>query len=239
MSHEKGGQGRVFLPLNIMSISDHKISSHESYGTIVVTRMQSGKEHPLFGSSIQHRNTIRLEIRQAGISRTLSTDFIHPGKQIIEVEMSQSQWAEMVSSIGIGEGTPCTIRHLSGNRLEGCPYTSVREQFDEEFDDSVQESLKGLRDAVTACEELLTKKSLTKADREQVLALVRKAYQEVSDSVPFIKSQFTEQMDKTVKEAKVEIEALAMNHLLNHALGAGQIAENTMPMIDNGKDEDA
>lgn len=152
--------------------------------------------------------------------------------------MSQSQWAEMVSSIGIGEGTPCTIRHLDGKRVEDCPYTSVREQFDKEFDDSVQESLKNLRDAVAACEELLAKKSLTKADREQVLDLVRKAYREVSDSVPFIKSQFTEQMDKTVKEAKGEIEALAMNHLLNHALESGQTAGNAMTMIDGEKDED-
>ena len=221
-----------------MSIGDHKNCNHESYGTIVVTRAQSGKEHPLFGSSIQHRNTIHLEIRQAGISRTLSTDFVHPGKQIIEVEMSQSQWAEMVSSIGIGEGTPCTIRHLDGKRVEDCPYTSVREQFDKEFDDSVQESLKNLRDAVAACEELLAKKSLTKADREQVLDLVRKAYREVSDSVPFIKSQFTEQMDNTVKEAKGEIEALAMNHLLNSALESGQVAENALPMVGDGEEED-
>lgn len=222
-----------------MGINDHKVAEHESYGTIIVSRMQSGGQHPLFGSSLQHRNTIRLEIKSAKIARTLSTDFIHPGRQIIEVELSQSQWAEMVSSIGVGEGTPCTIRYINGKQMEDCPYISVRDQFDDEFDDSVQESLEGLRNAVAACEELLTKKSLTKADREQVLALVRKAYQEVSDSVPFIKSQFTEQMDKTVKEAKGEIEALAMNHLLNHALGAGQIAENTMPMIDNGKDEDA
>lgn len=128
--------------------------------------------------------------------------------------MSQSQWAEMVSSIGMGEGTPCTIRHLDGKRVEDCPYTSVREQFDEEFDDSVQESLEGLRNAVTACEELLGKKTVTKADREQVLSLIRKACREVSDAVPFIKKQFTEQMDNTVKEARGEIEAFAMNHAL-------------------------
>ena len=53
----------------------HKILIHESYGTVVVTRTQSGREYPLFGSPIQHRNTIRLEIRQAEVSCRLSTDF--------------------------------------------------------------------------------------------------------------------------------------------------------------------
>ena len=133
--------------------------------------------------------------------------------------MSQSQWAEMVSSIGIGEGTPCTIRYMNGKRLENCPYVSVREQFDDEFDDSVRESLEGLRNAVAACEELLGKKSVTKADREQILSLIRKAYRDVSDAVPFIKKQFTEQMDNTVKEARGEIEAFAMTHMLAHVLG--------------------
>ena len=58
----------------------HKILIHESYGTVVVTCTQSGREYPLFGSPIQHRNTIRLEIRQDGVSHRLSTDFLDPKK---------------------------------------------------------------------------------------------------------------------------------------------------------------
>ena len=226
-----------------MGINDHKVAEHESYGTIIVSRMQSGGQHPLFGSSLQDRNTIRLEIKSAKIARTLSTDFIHPGRQIIEVELSQSQWAEMVSSIGVGEGTPCTIRYINGKQMEDCPYISVRDQFDDEFDDSVQESLEGLRNAVAACEGLLGKKSVTKADREQVLSLIRKAYREVSDAVPFIKKQFTEQMDNTVKEARGEIEAFAMNHAFATVLRGertGQIteAEDSIVYVDEGEESD-
>jgi hypothetical protein len=47
--------------------------------------------------------------------------------------------------------------------------------------------------------------------------------QEVRSNLPFIQSMFNEQMDKTVKEAKGEIEAFTQNKI--HALGLEKLED--------------
>lgn len=183
-----------------------KQMTHETYGTLSVCRSQGGS-HVLFGSSIKHNTYMTISLHSAHVSRELSNDFICPDKTLFEIEMSPSQWAEFVSSVGVGGGVPCTIRWRDGHLTEQCPFISKREQFDAEFDDTVQKSVESIKTAMKQAEDLLQKKSLTKADRERILSEIQTAYNAISDAIPFIKKQFTEQMDKTVVEAKGEFEA--------------------------------
>lgn len=187
---------------------------HETYGTLSICRAQGGS-HVLFGSSIKHNTYLTISLHTAHVSRELSNDFICPDKRLFEVEMSPSQWAEFVSSIGVGKGVPCTIRWRDGHLTEQCPFISKREQFDEEFDVAVQTSIDSIKKAVADAEALLQKKSLTKADREAIISNIQTAYRSISDAVPFIKRQFTEQMDKTVVEAKGEFEAWKNSNIHN------------------------
>lgn len=193
---------------------------HETYGTLSVCRAQGGS-HVLFGSSIKHNTYMTISLHTAHVSRELSNDFICPDKTLFEVDMSPSQWAEFVSSVGVGAGVPCTIRWRDGHRTEQCPFISKREQFDAEFDDTVQKSIESIQAAMKQAEGLLQKKSLTKADRENLLSEIQTAYNAISDAIPFIKQQFTEQMDRTVVEAKGEFEAWKDMNL--HNLGVQSI----------------
>jgi hypothetical protein len=106
---------------------------------------------------------------------------------------------------------PCTIRYVAGEGyIDACPYQDIRKTFDEEFSESVQQATAKLKEAVHAAEELLNKKNLTKADRSNLLEHLRKSENLLQDSLPFIKAQFTEQMDRTVAEAKAEVEAFTV-----------------------------
>ena len=57
------------------------------------------------------------------------------------------------------------------------------------------------------------KKNLTKADRQEILSKLSKLSMDIGCNMDFIVDQFNEQMDKTVMEAKGEIEAFCQNKI--------------------------
>lgn len=142
--------------------------------------------------------------------------------------MTQNQWAEFVSSIGMGDGVPCTIR-WNGGEVEPCPSTSMQEQFEREFRNDVLTSTDAMDKAIAAATDLLQKKSLTKADREELLSLLRTAKNSITDGIPFIQKQFNEQMERTSTEVKGELEAWQANRMQEialRALAAGAMEKN-------------
>ena len=90
--------------------------SHPSYGSVVLTRA-SGHQR-LFGSPFRHQHFITFEIHRAVDQRSLSnTRTFHRGLPIIEVRMSEAQFARFITSGGNGEGTPCTLSFVTVQRM--------------------------------------------------------------------------------------------------------------------------
>lgn len=56
-----------------------------------------------------------------------------------------------------------------------------------------------------------SKKTLTKADKENILQKLNMLNYDIGSNIGFIADQFNEQMDKTVMEAKGEIESFCQN----------------------------
>lgn len=90
--------------------------THPAFGTAIVARSH-GTSHPLFQSDVQHSESITLSIRRAERVRDLNTDWVFPTDELVEIEMSLSQWGALVSSIGIGSGVPVTIRSTESDRM--------------------------------------------------------------------------------------------------------------------------
>jgi ElaB/YqjD/DUF883 family membrane-anchored ribosome-binding protein len=184
---------------------------HESYGLMGFSRT-SGSNTNLFGSSIKHQNTIRMTLKTAVKDRSLNRDWFHGQKQIVEVEMSQNQFAELITSLNMGDGVPVTIRYINGVKMEDCPEENKRQLFEKEFEDkmlSINEKLKRLTEET---ERILNDKAAPKkSDKELILKQIQMLHQEVVSNIPFVSSQFNEQMDKTVAEAKAEVEAFVQH----------------------------
>src|SRR5690625_7948504 len=65
-----------------------------------------------------------------------------------------------------------------------------------------------LKQLTEEAEDILeNKKTVNKGDRNQILGQIKSLHQEVNSNIPFFFTMFNEQMDKTVTEAKGEIEA--------------------------------
>ncbi len=174
--------------------------THESYGTISFSRVNGPADMSLFSSSITHQNVIMVEVMTAERSRHLSQDWIHGNKVILQAVMSPAQFAEAITSLGQGGGTPITLEFVVGDeqRLRPPPAPRVREQFEAEVHESMAQS-------VDIVDELTPK---TKGSVRRRLEILRGRLQ---TNLPFVQEQFARQMDKTVTEAKAEVEAYALS----------------------------
>jgi len=160
---------------------------------------------------MRHGAFVSLTITRATLERDLSRDCVHPDEQLIEVRLSPNQWAELVSSFGIGEGVPCTISRLGGEAMPPVPEEGLRDTFEGE----VKEQIAGLVAKVTEFRrmvgELLEKPRLNKPDKDALRGLAAAIEMEIGSNVPFLQAQFEEAMDKATTVAKSEITAHVEN----------------------------
>ena len=66
--------------MNKNPIDSSTVKSHPSYGAITLGRMSSGAPHPMYGSSVKHRDTIRLTLHHGECKRMLSGDWYSSGR---------------------------------------------------------------------------------------------------------------------------------------------------------------
>ena len=194
-----------------------KTKNHPSYGMLSFSRCYGG-ETALFGSSILHSNTIRLTLREGEVDRHLNRDWYHGRKRLFEVEMSYSQFAELISSMNSGDGVPVTLKEVMGESRGKCPFENKRMEFVNDFTNKIKEVQTVCDDLINNTKKLFdTKKPLNKSEKENILAQLETIKREVNSNIPFIADSFNEQMDKTVMEAKGEVESFVQNKITNIA----------------------
>lgn len=182
--------------------------THPSYGIIRVTNTQGGHRN-LFGSPIEHQQMIALEICQASKIRSLAEDKHYARGTIIRINMSKSQFTDMICSGGDGAGTPCTIIRLQGESVEPCPEITERQDLANDFTSTMEELTDHLDKLNTISEDFLTKKSITKADREAVANSINQMTQHIRSNIPFMRDQYGEAIERTMQVAKRELEFVA------------------------------
>jgi hypothetical protein len=209
---------------------------HESHGALQISRCQHSST-ALFGSSILHDNIIRLRISAAEMERRNNTDYLYysPSKKdtYVEVEMSYVQFAEAMISLNQGVGVPVTVRYANGRSMEPCPYTSKDERFRAEFNADLRELAQTIDGAVNRAKTLFnSKKPLTKTEKDEILSALQSLSMEIKSNIPYVRDLFVEQMDKTVMEAKGNIEGFIQNRMAVIANEA--IAQNIGALNDGG-----
>lgn len=201
------------------------MKTHPSYGTLLFSRRTGAKES-LFGSSIQHRDTISMTLHHASIERGLNSDWIHGDKVIAEVEMSYSQFAEAITSMNIGTGVPVTVRWTEKDgKIPPCDFVSKRVQFENEFKEQRENATRESQELIQEVTTLFNQKgTLKKADKDAILAKLYKLNMDIGANTDYIMKQFNEQMNKTVTEAKGEIEAFCQNKI--NAIASASLVEH-------------
>jgi hypothetical protein len=196
-AHESAEQRHLRVP-----------KDHESYGLITISRTH-GHPKPLFGSSILHTDRVSIRISEAELHRSLYEDRIHQKREIIEVELSTQQFADMLTSPNTS-GTPVTIRHINYEKKEDTPFVSKLDQFQSEYSQKIENITRELTQTVQNAKEILSNpKAPTKKERDLILQGLDTLVQELKRNLPFLASQFQEQMERTLGEAKAAFQTFA------------------------------
>lgn len=200
--------GTKGIQVNCQEFEDKKEKTNPSYGLISFNRINRAAKS-LFGSSIKHENPIQMILYHASIERSVNKDWYYPRGRIVEIEMSQSQFADLITSFNNGNGTPCTIRFTERDGyIPECDYVNKVEQFQKEFSNDLYDIRNDLDKSIIAINEILeTRKTLRKIDKETILSILNNVKQTIGCNSDFVLNSFNEQMERTITEAKSEIEA--------------------------------
>lgn len=194
-----------------------KSESHPSYGMLGFSRVSGGLTS-LFGSSIQHKSTMRLRLMSGEVQRGLNTDWYHGRKLLYEVEMSQTQFADLISNPNCGDGIPVTIRYCNGEHIDPPDFVDKKDQHVQEFHENLSGTYEETRKLISDIKAIFSaKRTMTKAEQENVLSALDHVAQNIGTNMDYAMRAFNEQVDKTVSEAKGEVEAFVQNKLLQIA----------------------
>lgn len=204
-------------------LSEETVEKHESYGMVGINRTQSSGTH-LFGSIMNHHSFITLTIKHASVRRHLAQDWYSAESlPIVEIEMSHTQFAELITSPGIGDGVPCTIRGLNGKMVEECPAPeAMASKYADDLKKTTASTVVQLRDMIEQLSETLLpgNKALGKKELGVLLQGIKSAMQSVTDSIPFIEQSFNEEMEDQKNKAIGEMEAVATHLIMKTGLNA-------------------
>lgn len=199
-------------------------TAHESYGLLGFTK-RNGNIQNLFGSPITHHASISMSLYQAEHIRKLSNDWYGPVnmKPIVEVEMSNAQFVEAITTMNVGFGVPVTIRYLNGKQMEKPPFESERKKAHSDFNRIVSsiDSPARVRQRQEARDLLKSKKALTREERDAIFGILCDD-DNLTSNISFVHKSFDEACDKTVSHAKAEIDAMYTGVI--HRLGGEALA---------------
>jgi len=200
-----------------------------SFGLVSISRVQ-GSGRLLFESPFDHQHYVTLSIKRAYRHRTdLHSNYIGDGEELIEIAMSETQFATMVTSLNMGVGTPCTIAHFGGKMIPEPKPDQTKQVFAHE----AREHFTDLAKMAAELEKLTETpaKDVKAPQRERMNFLALKIHQAVTSSMDFFHEQFQESMDKVVAAAQGEVQAHVLSVIQKaglKALGAKEPFRLTM-----------
>lgn len=185
---------------------------HPSFGLISVSRVTMGTGHPMCGTDMMPTNVIRIRINRNCIQENNP----HLGRRVymghnsyndrVEVEMTYSQFSNLICTMNHGDGTPCNIINYGPDG----EIPQFREHIDSEFEAQLNNTKQKLKnqhkyyeDARQKISELIEK--LPKSKQADILKVINNLEATITDSVPFFMSQVEEAASDIVARAKNEI----------------------------------
>ena len=210
---------------------------HESFGLISISRV-TGSGQAFHGSSLRHRAYITLSVHRAYVTRNAGggqSDYHGEREMLVDLRMTEAQFAQMITTPNYGVGVPCTLEHYQEGPMvkpEDPPSAETRRRFDRAASEDFAQAV---RDFKAIAEDMI---KMADSGRVRIGALremaghLEQAVQHVEKDLPFLEEQFQRNMDAAVSEAKAEIEAFTRNNLA--AAGLQHLADQAPEMIEDG-----
>jgi len=174
------------------------------YGTVQLSRIQG--DFDLFASKIPVNTCVALRINTAGVEDEYGSERVFAKKQLIEVYLTPNQFSELLTTMNVGSGVPCTIKRIQGrNDVE--PFQK-RDNARKRGDDYLKEILSELDERLLELQKTAKTLKLSKKAKDGLDSQIRTLRSHFASNIPFVDKVFKEEMDKVVTEAKADVDAL-------------------------------
>lgn len=175
---------------------------HPAWALIGASRVSTSPPGAaLFDSDIRHQHYVVVRIRRASRDRHLNRDWLHGREEIIEVAMSEAQWASFVSSMNTGDGVPATITRFDGP-VPGVIHEPRLAESMDEVRDAGKKALAHIEEAFKKVEEKPTKANIKS---------LRHAIENAPSNMRFAAESLTEHAENVVQRARADIEAMVLS----------------------------
>ena len=190
---------------------DEDVFSHPAYGVVILSHVHGGGGN-VFGSDIGHLGRMRISVRRATLHRHLNRDWIHGhGQELLDFEMTHAQFAEFITGVGKGEGTPITLRRAPETHAVSVPgiakIESKNDTFRREIRDAAIEKLDKMRAEVVRLVDLIESGKTPRAELRDIAANLARHVGQLPGNLEFVVSSAEEALEKATTDAKIEVEA--------------------------------
>lgn len=207
-------------------------TTHPSFGIIEFSRVNGISN--FFGSDLQQDHYITLRISEGEKVSDLSSERFYPRKRILQARMTATQFSELITSLNIGSGVPCTLEIANGQIVEKLPEQENRKEFvHRKFKDRLKEFSNNLISYQKEAKDIVKKKTLSKDDQNNLINNLDYLITEINSNIPFFAQCFQEVMDEMVVEAKTEIEASIL-HKINQ-VGLSTLYEHQNKLLNSSE----
>lgn len=205
--------------------------THPAFAQIGASRVSGNAT--LYGSEFKHQHYMTITIRRSELHRSLSRDWAFGREELIEVALSEAQWATFVSTTNHDTGVQCTLSHIQGNGVPGIkPAKSSHERFASEMHETVKEIQQALKSMAEGMDGAMSKTKVSELRKSLDMWATR-----LTSSTGFVADQFDEHMEQTVEKAKIEVNAYVTGVVQRAGLEAIAGGNQIVALIGQDKDE--
>lgn len=192
---------------------------HPAFGLVSFSRVTGGGK-VFFGSDVPSDHYITLQISPAYRNHNLGQDWLGSSRNPhIEVALTTHQFAELLTSMNIGQGVPCTIQYLNGKAVERLERIETEgDRIKKEFEAVASDKADELTKRMESVRALLAKDKISKADKNAIESLMGSIISDYKSSQPFYLEQFEESTEKMIVQAKAEVDAFVTHVVVSAGL---------------------
>lgn len=204
--------------------------THDAFGQISASRVSGSGV--LYGSDFVHQHFVTISIHRSELHRDLSHDWHFPREELIEVCLTEAQWATFVSSMNNGSGVPCTLWRVAGKSMPDLPVRKIANVAKAELHRTLERAESLIDTAIQSVEGEM--KGLSQVKRERITATLVQLKRDVGDSLPYMAKSFEKHMETTVEKAKIEVGAYMTSAVQRAGLAA--LGASAQPLLMGGDD---
>lgn len=194
--------------------TEETIREHPAFGALVVTRASGNRRNrELFGSRVPAASYISFALHEADEHRRLQSSTHMIGKIVAKWEMTEAQFATMVGAVGMGSGTPVTLRYRHTENFVELPAIddfSLHEDRSRHIREMTARNMSDLRDAVGIIDAIIASKTINKTALREARSKLVQAVDNAPANYAFASKMVSDHLDETLSEIKQELHAYAL-----------------------------